>query len=223
MEVASAAARIGRIASIWAHDVQAPTFRVRLLVDMLRPRLNDKLNKELLERIYRENSKISEIIPGLPDRHEIERVDLNDVIDEVKRKKEDKLLQRNVHLKADLNGIPPISGNSRWMVWILIGLLNNAVRFMPEGGTITISGRLSNKRVLLDVIDTGPGLTDSVRNQLFLGKVIDPQSNGRGWQLLFIKDVLNDYSADLILPRKDESPNVFTLDLPLAPDQEVQN
>jgi len=113
--------------------------------------------------------------------------------------------------------------NNQWMNWILERMINNALRFIEGGGTIEFSGKVSGKRVLLDVIDSGPGVVPHVRDQLYTDKVIDPESKGRGLSLLIIQSVLNDFNGEISYPNKDQRGNVFTIDLPLALDQEVKN
>jgi GAF domain-containing protein/AmiR/NasT family two-component response regulator len=221
-ETATAAARIGRLASTWAHDVNTPTLVIRMDVDTLRSELKDALSRETLEEIYDAARDIAQIIPtNLPTRHEIEKVDLMAVLSEIQKKRHKELSHASVSLQLDLEGAPMIWGNSQWMSWIFDRMINNALRFMPDGGSIIFSGTISNKRLLLDIIDTGPGLSASKRRQLYKGDVIDPRSDGRGWSLVLIKSVLNDFKGDIYYPYKDARGNVFPLDLPLVVDPEV--
>lgn len=222
-EKASDMTRVGRLASIWAHDVQTPTFAVRLLVDTLRSRLTETRNLEILEEIYKAAADIALAVPNLPYRHETEEVNLAEVLDEVRRKKASDLSRARVSLETRVEGLPSVLGNSRWMMWIFNELINNACRFMPNGGAIIVDGKVVNQRLRLDVIDTGPGPPENIRNQLYTGQVISHKTDGHGMGLLFVKDVLNDFKGDIELPFTDERGNVFTLDLPLATDLESEN
>jgi GAF domain-containing protein len=224
METATAMARIARLASTWAHDVHNPTLTIRLDIDTLRSEIQDPQIREILEEIYDAAHDIAQIIPtNLPISHEAEKVDLSGVVAKIFQKRGEELLRSGISIETDLEGIPSVWANGQWMEWIFERMINNAVRFIPEGGKITFSATVSHRRVLLEIIDTGPGLADGVRNQLYADKVSDPQSGGRGWSLLLIKSVLNDFNGDIDYPYKDGRGNVFTIDLPLAQDSEVKS
>ncbi len=219
MEVATASARFGRLASTWVHDLQPKTLGIRALVDTLRPRI-DPQDQEALERIYATSIEISQVIPDLPPRHNVESVSLSEVFEAVRRKRSDDLNLKKVVMQTEVDNLPAVRGNTLWLIWIFEGLVNNALRFTPPGGTIRIEGNSSSRRLFVDVIDSGPGMPEHLKIQLYTGGVLDPESDGRGLGLLLIKSILNDYDSDIGLPHTDERGNVFTVHLPLAPDRQ---
>jgi len=50
---------------------------------------------------------------------------------------------------------------------ILDNLISNAVKFTPDGGTITLRGRLDDADLVIDVADTGPGIPHDERAKIF--------------------------------------------------------
>lgn len=223
METATAMARVGRLASTWAHEVHTPTLAIRVDVDTLRSEAQDQQTSEILEEIYEAAQEIALVIPNnLPMSHETEKVDLKSIVNKICQKREEELARARISIESNLEGIPLVLMNYQWLEWIFDRMINNAVRFMPQGGTISFFAEIRNKRLFLDIIDTGPGLPDGLRNQLYTGKVIDPQSEGQGFSLLLIRSVLNDFNSDIEIPRKDHRGNVFTIDLPLALNSEVK-
>ena len=50
---------------------------------------------------------------------------------------------------------------------ILDNLVSNAVKFTPDGGTITVRGRLDGTDLVVDVADTGPGVSPAERTRIF--------------------------------------------------------
>ena len=50
---------------------------------------------------------------------------------------------------------------------ILDNLVSNAVKFTPDGGTITVRGRLDGADVVIEVADTGPGVPAAERGRIF--------------------------------------------------------
>jgi two-component system sensor histidine kinase GlrK len=50
---------------------------------------------------------------------------------------------------------------------ILDNLVSNAVKYTPDGGTITVRGRLDGSDLIIDVADTGPGIAPEDRARIF--------------------------------------------------------
>jgi signal transduction histidine kinase len=70
-----------------------------------------------------------------------------------------------IHVETALGDIPPVLGNEAALREMLTNLIFNAVDAMPEGGTITIRTRAEGERVLLEVSDTGTGMTEETRQR----------------------------------------------------------
>jgi GAF domain-containing protein len=225
METAAAAARIGRLAATWAHDVRNPALSIQFDVTTLRSKISDVPDSQpILDDIYSSAAHITKIVPhNLPMNHEPENVDLLSIILRIQQRRREEFAALNVSVVTNLDGVPMVLMNTLWMEWILDRMINNALRFMNGGGIITFSGEVLPKRVKLDVIDSGPGVAANLREQLYIGKVIDPDSTGQGWSLLIIKSVLNDFNGNISYPYLDQRGNVFTIDLPLVLDSEVKN
>lgn len=67
-------------------------------------------------------------------------------------------IDKNITLWADLNSTVTIFRN----------LIHNALKFTPEGGTITLKATTKNEQVLIDVHDTGVGMSDEKIKKLFV-------------------------------------------------------
>ncbi len=65
--------------------------------------------------------------------------------------------------------LPPVYVDLRQMTLVLANLTANAVQAMPDGGRLVLAGRQEGQNVLLDVIDTGIGMS-----QELAGKIFDP-------------------------------------------------
>jgi two-component system sensor histidine kinase GlrK len=61
---------------------------------------------------------------------------------------------------------------------ILDNLISNAVKFTPEGGTITVRGRRHGDAVVIDVADTGPGIPPAERERIFEAFYQGPRPQG---------------------------------------------
>ena len=171
---------LGRMASGIAHDFNnllsmIMGYNEMLLMD---PEILDDKERTLryLENIRTSSEDAAEVVRRLRGFYRnraanelLRQVDLNQLIEQVisfTRPKWENQAQASgltIHLETDLQDIPPVSGNDTELREVLTNLIFNAVDAMPEGGTITLRTRLDNDGVVIEVSDTGSGMTDEVR------------------------------------------------------------
>lgn len=61
----------------------------------------------------------------------------------------------------------PLTGDESWLRQALLALIDNAVKFSPEGGTVRVSLQLEGAGLVLGVADEGPGAPEEALAQLF--------------------------------------------------------
>ena len=80
-------------------------------------------------------------------------------------------LDRNAskhHIKAKLDDDMLVADmDARLMVQVVINIVNNAIKYTPEGSNITLSARKSNQMVIVEIADDGPGIPDASKDKLF--------------------------------------------------------
>ena len=101
-------------------------------------RIHMDLEPELLEDIFTEALSHLDRNAG---KHEI-RVELPDDM-----------------LMADMD--------ARLMVQVVINIVNNAIKYTPEGSHITLSARRAGQQVVAEIADDGPGIPDGAKEKLF--------------------------------------------------------
>ena len=57
--------------------------------------------------------------------------------------------------------------DARLMVQVVINIVNNAIKYTPEGSHITLSAKRSGQLVAVEVTDDGPGIPDGAKEKLF--------------------------------------------------------
>lgn len=216
LETASAMAWAGTAASLWAHELQQNTFTICTDVATLRSRISDRGIQEILDRIETTANALAGVVPSLPSKDVEEAVDLARVLEDLLEKRGKELQEQNIKLQSNLETLPRVWADHQWLVEAFDGLTRNALRAMPSGGNLAFTGRVVGDKVLIDVVDTGKGFPDQLRNQLYKGRVVGPGWGGLGIGLLLVKTILNRYGGDIDLPYSDERGNVFPIQLPLA-------
>jgi len=77
---------------------------------------------------------------------------------------------KNLHLDAIVApDLPVVRTDDRWLAHVLVNLVSNAVKFTPDGGTVTVRATESLERdaVVLEVEDTGIGIAPEQRARIF--------------------------------------------------------
>jgi two-component system sensor histidine kinase HydH len=207
---------VGTAASLWAHEVQQNTFTICTDVATLRSRVSDEKVGDILTRIETTANALAEVVPRLPSRDVEEAVDLARVLKDVLKKRGKELQERNIQVQSNLETLSRVRANHSWLVEAFDGLTKNALRAMPGGGNLAFTGKVMGNRVLVDVVDSGQGFPDELRDQLYKGRVVDPGQGGMGIGLLLVKTILNRYGGDIGLPYSDERGNIFPVQLLLA-------
>ncbi len=98
---------------------------------------------------------------------------------------------------------------------ILVNLLGNAVKFTPESGQVRVRCQSRGDEVVVDVEDSGPGVSAEVQARMFRPFERSAQSSGVGLGLAISRDLARDMGGDLaLLPSREGA--VFRLTLPAA-------
>ncbi len=108
---------------------------------------------------------------GAPKDTARERVDLEEIVDTsialTRPRWKDEMTARRIVLTVDrqVEGNPVAYASAAQLREVLVNLIFNAVDAMPEGGAITVRARSNASKAVLEVSDTGSGMTRDVRRR----------------------------------------------------------
>jgi two-component system cell cycle sensor histidine kinase PleC len=89
-----------------------------------------------------------------------EPVAVDEVTEDAMRLMRQKAEKAGLRLKVQMPPLPEIEADFRALKQVMLNLLTNAVKFTPEGGTITVSASADDKSLHLTVADTGIGIAE---------------------------------------------------------------
>jgi len=95
-----------------------------------------------------------------------EPVTIDEVVDDTLRLVRQRAEKAGLKLRTHLPNLPEIEADFRALKQVLLNLLTNAVKFTPQGGTITISAAVTENNVHLSVTDTGVGIPEKALARL---------------------------------------------------------
>ena len=155
-----------------------------------------------------------------------EPVNVRDVVQEAVDRWSDKVNGDHRITRRVARGVPEVDADPRWLALSLDELLDNAVKFSPDGGRITVSaaptGNGRRTDVEITVSDQGKGMTAEEQSHAFRdfvqGDGSDTRSyGGLGLGLALVKRVADAHGGDVHLESTPGKGSKLSIVLPGAP------
>lgn len=119
--------------------------------------------------------------------------------------------------------LPPAAADMALLERILQNLLDNAIKFTPNGGEVRVTARLEDSgnghrdQIKIAVTDTGPGIAPELQEVLFQKFVAgDGESCGSGLGLTFCKLAVEAHGGRIAVESEVDQGTAFTFTLPAA-------
>jgi signal transduction histidine kinase len=211
-----------------AHELKNPLFPLQLTVEnLVRAR---QQTPEQFEEVFRESSRtlLAEIanLKGIIGRFsefskmpqpKLQRVQVNEVIrgalqlfqaqlEAPGRAKISCEVQLDPHLGA-------ISADAELLHRAISNLVLNAMDAMPQGGTLTLRTRDDGREVVIEVADTGAGLTPEECERIFT-PYYTSKEHGTGLGLAIVQSVVSDHGGRIHVRSSPGRGTTFVIELP---------
>jgi PAS domain S-box-containing protein len=125
------------------------------------------------------------------------------------------VLPENVNVKTEIDDYcPQIKADLQLLKRVLINLVTNSVQAMPDGGKLTVVGQVkSDGQVAISVQDTGVGIADAIKNQIFT-PLFTTKPRGQGFGLAVCKRVIEAHSGSISFESAEGKGAKFSILLP---------
>lgn len=233
------------------HDLRAPLTSIMNGVMMVRRGLGGPVTdqqQELLKIAHQGSQTLLELINTMLDISKMEQgrmpLDLKPLVpyalfDQAIERLQGSASSMRVQFNQQLAvGLPPIEADGEKLVRILQNLLDNAIKFSPSNGVITLGAHLldmqkplpgnipvhppipSGEWLLMWVQDQGPGIPRSYHERIFekFGQVRGMKVRGTGLGLTFCKLAIEAHGGRIWVESEEGAGSVFAFALPLRPE-----
>ena len=190
-----------------AHQLRTPLAGLRTQLEWLGARHAEpetahsvKLMLSATERMIRQTNQLLSLARAEPNHFEKTRLEplaLNALVEDAIQSFVDQASLKSIDLGFDLR--PVIITGDRFLLRDLIdNLIDNAVRYTPPRGAVTVSCGPDGAGGVLSVEDNGPGIPPAKREQVFSRYVrLDDKTHGSGLGLAIVRDIAAVHGARL--------------------------
>ena len=219
--------------SVVSHDLRTPLTSIKNAVSLLVTEKAGKLNEtqaKFMSMAERNIDRLARLINDLLDLSRMEaskmqlqlaEVDIKRIIEQAvetfKSRADDKAIILGTDLEEDL---PIVYVDSDRIEQVFANLLDNALKFTPEGGKITISARKIEDKVEVSVEDTGVGLSEGNRQHIFdqfyqTEDTLSRKTGGTGLGLSIVKQLVEAHGGKISLESEAGKGTRFFFALPV--------
>ena len=154
----------GKLAADVAHEIRNPLAGIRAGIQVVSRKLGEERDRKLCGGMVREVDRVNLLIENLLNlsrRRESEKttVSLNALFEELQMLYFKVAENKGILFNALVNGRLWLYADEGELRQVLINLINNSVKAMPDGGELAIRAWKEEDGVALSVVDTGVGMT----------------------------------------------------------------
>jgi signal transduction histidine kinase len=218
-------AAAGRLTASIAHEINNPLQSVQNCLHLaghedLAPekrREYFELAKNELERLMKTSHRMLDFYR--PGAVKMEQVDVLELLQHVLSLTSQQLRERQIKVNMDLPGsLPAIYAVNGQIQQVFLNLILNSLDAMPAGGELTVGARALDDGVEITFRDTGPGIPESHRNDIF-EPFFSTKEGGTGLGLTVSYNIVTAHGGTLDLLNGHERGACFRLFLPLGDKQ----
>lgn len=211
------------------HEIKGPLTAIRAAAELLEEDMSGADRARFVGNIRAESTRLQLIVDRMLELSRIEvckrlerveTVDLNAVAEDVLASVRPVAEQRAIALAVDRARLPGLCGDRFLIRQALHNLVQNALDFTPQGGSVTLRLETEAHHVKVSVLDTGPGVPGYALQRVFdRFYTIPPPGSAAtrtGLGLAFVREVALLHDGDATLHNRPEGGAEATLRLGVA-------
>ncbi len=215
-----------------SHDLKNPVVAanrvLKLMAEGAAGAVNDE-QAELLKHLIASNETMLLLINNLLEVYRFEKdayplrlevVNLSMVLKSCVESMTPFATTRAISLETkEVTVVPTVKADSISLRRMVQNILDNAIKFSPNGGTVEIKLCANEKNITLSISDCGPGVALSMQSNLFdrlkRGKHGRSHSTGKGLGLYICKKILDAHNGKIAINSQEGKGAAFIVTLPI--------
>ena len=158
-----------------AHELRTPLSLMQVQLDLYHSTQHpgsDADTVQMIKMLTEQNDRLGKMVKTLLDMSELqtvgrdEKINLNDLVDEVLEDLEPLAQEKNIKLIGKYKNITMI-GSDILIYRLVYNLVENAIKYNHSDGQVTVNAYKKQKHIYLSVEDTGSGIPKELRERVF--------------------------------------------------------
>ncbi len=215
-----------------SHELKTPMTTIAGYVDgILDGTIPESQRRKYMQIVSDETKRLSRLVRSMLDISQLQseggippeklaRFDMTECIGQTLITFEQKILGKDIQVEVDFPEHPVFTiANQDYMAQVVYNLLDNAVKFCPQGGNLTLAIREGAEKMFVSVTNDGATIPPEELSLLFdrfhkLDKSRTRNQDGWGLGLYIVKTIVGLHGEDISVTSKDGRTE-FTFTLPL--------
>jgi signal transduction histidine kinase/CHASE3 domain sensor protein len=219
-----------------SHELRTPLTSMMGFLEMIREGEAGELNDEqqrFLAIVYRSSERLQRLVGDLLF---VARLDANGLQLQFGEAQLDAIVldavessgalarSRGVSLVAEVEPVPPVSGDKERLSQLVGNLISNALKFTPAGGSVVARAFVDGGRAVVEIADTGIGIPPAEQGRLFQrffrsSTATEQAIPGTGLGLVISRAIAEAHGGTIDVTSVPGEGTTFRVEIPLEPEE----
>ncbi len=220
------------VLAILSHDLRSPLSAIIGTAKYLKTnfhKMEPDAVKEMLELLYKSSNDELDMLDYLVEWARIKyasdvfsptKIHLNYYIDKVFDTLNETASINTINLHHEIEENTSVFADGKMLISIIQNIVSNAIKHTQEGGTITVSAKTKDDKIIIQVKDTGVGMSKEIQKKLFTPQIktlseAREKNKGAGIGLLLVKGFLEKNGGEIWVESIEGKGSSFYFTLPI--------
>jgi len=212
---------LGELSAGMAHEIRNPLGAIKGAVEILKDDYSPEEAKyEFIQILLKETDRLNSIVQEFlgfaqPKQPEYQQADVNESLEAVLTLTAQEARKAGVQVVKRLDpSIGKRSLDAGLLKQAFLNLVLNAIQSMPKGGSLTVESYLRDGMIVVNIIDTGTGISDENRRKLF-SPFFTTKKNGTGLGLAITYRIIENHRGRIDVASEPGKGATFTVKIPV--------
>jgi two-component system, OmpR family, sensor histidine kinase SenX3 len=212
-----------------SHELKTPVGAISLLAEAIDGAAEDEVAvRRFSTRLHKESARLGALVQDIIELSRLQgtdvvvqgrAVDINAVIAEAVDRNRLTAEGRDIHIQVGGRSEAMVHGDPDLLMTALRNLIDNAIRYSPNGSTVGVGVRSRDGLVQVSVTDQGPGIPADEQDRIFerfyrIDAARSRQTGGTGLGLSIVKHVMSNHGGEVTVWSQPGQGSTFTVRLP---------
>lgn len=217
-----------------SHELRTPLAHIKGYLELVEDEELGPLTpaqKDALAVMHRGSERLEQLIRDLIEFStasregltlNLEEVSIVELAESVVQRSHEKADNSSISLSVDVaSDLTAVCADREKLSWVLYQLIDNAIKFTPQGGRVSVAARRERESAIISVMDTGIGIPEVRIEEIFepfhqLDGSPTRRYGGTGLGLALVRQILNAHGTKMTIQSKEGSGSQFSFRLPIA-------